>query len=184
LLAWQAYFRILFDSEWAARVQGLRSEEALPDPKRAKPALASEPTPESPSPPVADAPSELPALQLLAILQREARFVDFVKQDIEGFADAQIGQAARLVHDGCAKVVARHFEVTPVLDAVEGAAITVPKDFSASAIKLTGNVSGSAPYRGTLNHAGWRATKSELPEPVSDHDFMVLAPAEVEVAGN
>ena len=35
-----------------------------------------------------------PALQLLSILQREGRFVDFVQEDLSGASDADIGAAA------------------------------------------------------------------------------------------
>ena len=41
------------------------------------------------------------ALALLALLQREGRFVDFVRDSGEGASDADIGAAAREVHRGC-----------------------------------------------------------------------------------
>jgi hypothetical protein len=124
---------------------------------------------------------ERAALQLLSLLQRDGRFLDFVQQDISGFADAQIGQAARLVHDGCSKALARHLSIERVVDGQEGQPTVVEVGFDPRATKLTGNVSGSAPYRGVLRHQGWRAQRLELPQVVADYDFAVLAPAEVEL---
>ena len=37
------------------------------------------------------------ALQLLGLLQREARFIDFVEEDIAAYSDADIGAASRLL---------------------------------------------------------------------------------------
>lgn len=128
-----------------------------------------------------EASSATPALQLLALLQRDGRFVDFVKQDISAFSDAEIGQAARLVHDGAAKVLGKYVVIEPVLGGEEGKPVTVEPGFDPDAIRLVGSVSGSAPFRGVLNHGGWRAAEVTLPERVRDHDASVLAPAEVEV---
>jgi len=138
---------------------------------------APEPTtPTQPKP-----PSALPALQLLSLLQREGRLVDFLQQDIAGFPDSEIGSAARVVHEGCRKALASHAEIVPVRSEAEGVPLVLQAGFDARAIKLTGNVHGSAPYRGTLRHRGWRAQKLELPELVGDYDASVLAPAEVEL---
>ena len=58
---------------------------------------------------------------MLATLQREARFVDFVKESLEGYADAQIGAVARDVHRDCGAVLERLFALRPVLaDQEEG----------------------------------------------------------------
>ena len=43
-------------------------------------------------------------LMLLSALQREGRFVDFIRQDVAGFSDEDIGAAARVVHGGCRKI--------------------------------------------------------------------------------
>ena len=175
-LAWRTFFRVLFDREFAANARRLGSP--TPEPPSA-PLVNS--ASESPVPSAPFVASAAPALQLLALLQRDARFVDFVKQDIAAFSDAQIGQAARLVHDGAAKVFEKYLVVQPILGGEEGKPITVEPGFDPDAIRLVGSVSGSAPYRGVLNHGGWRAGEVTLPELVADHDASVLAPAEVEV---
>jgi hypothetical protein len=121
------------------------------------------------------------ALALLSLLQREGRLVDFLKQEIASFPDADVGAAARVVHDGCRRALASHIEVTRVRSEPEGSAVTVPAGFDAAAIKLTGNLSGAAPYKGTLRHSGWRADKVRLPERAPGHDATVVFPAEVEL---
>ena len=121
------------------------------------------------------------ALQLLALLQREARLIDFAREDLGGYGDAQIGAAARLVHEGCAKVLREHFSIAPVREEPEGSRITLPAGFDAAAVRLTGNVVGHPPFSGSLSHRGWRVTEVRLPQLAERHDTRVLAPAEVEL---
>jgi len=121
------------------------------------------------------------ALQLLALLQREGRFVDFVQEDMSSFSDAEIGGAARVVHDGCKKALAEHLPVEAVRAESEGTTLTLEKGFDAGKVRLTGNVSGEPPYRGTLAHRGWRVTEVKLPKMAEGHDPKIIAPAEVEL---
>jgi len=174
-LAFVCFFRVLFDGIFAARVRGLSSGEAPPPaPEKADP-------PE-PGPPKSLAPPPvLPALQLLGLLQREGRLVDFLKQDIASFPDADIGAAARVVHEGCRKALFAHAEIDAIRSESEGSPLTLAEGFDAESVKLTGNVAGKAPYRGTLRHKGWRVSKLELPTALPGHDASVLAPAEVEL---
>ena len=125
--------------------------------------------------------SETAALQLLGLLQREARFIDFVEEDVSGYSDADIGAATRVVHAGCRKVLSEHFTLEPVRSETEGSRITLATGFDAGAVRLTGNVVGQAPFTGTLGHRGWRVTGSELPKLAPGHDAAVLAQAEVEL---
>jgi len=143
-------------------------------------------------PPVAEAPAAVApvllkeatpdaALQLLGLLQKEARLIDFTQENLSNYSDADIGGAARVVHEGCAKVLREHFTITPVRPEPEGSRIALPDGFDASAIRLTGNVVGQAPFKGSLNHRGWRATETRLPKLTASHDVTVLAQAEVEL---
>jgi hypothetical protein len=134
-----------------------------------------------PAPPVLVEASPDAALQLLALLQRDARLIDFVGEDLGGYADAQIGAAARLVHEGCAKVLHEHFSIVPVRDEAEGGRVTLQAGFDAAAVRLTGNVIGQPPFTGSLRHQGWRVTEVRLPKLVGGHDTRVVAPAEVEL---
>jgi len=170
--AWLCFFRVMFDASFAAWLWSVR--EALPPPP---PPSAPDVIRESPL----LAPEVTPALQLLALLQREGRLVDFLQQDITSFPDAEIGVAARLVHDGCRKALRTHAELEPVRSEAEGTRLTVPAGFRADEIKLVGDVKGHAPYSGVLRHRGWRAKTLSLPQIVGEHDAHVLAPAEVEL---
>ena len=179
-LAFGAFFKTLGDAEFAARV---RDDQVGPV---AAPAPAPAPKPE-PKPAPAPAPAPLriatpdAALQLLGLLQREARLIDFANENITVYADADIGAAARLVHEGCARVLREHFTIEPVRGELEGTRITLPEGFDAASVRLTGNVVGKAPFTGTLSHRGWRARDVRLPQLADKHDASVIAPAEVEL---
>ncbi len=121
------------------------------------------------------------AVQLLAVLQREGRLVDFLREEIEPFTDAQIGAAVRAVHAGCRKALDDHMVLGPVRDDQEGADVTVAEGFDPSATRLTGNVSGEPPFQGTVRHRGWRATELDLPTDARGQDPEIVAPAEVEI---
>ena len=121
------------------------------------------------------------ALQLLGLLQREARFVDFVQEDVAAYSDADIGAAARVVHEGCRKVLGEHFSIEPVRAESEGSRITLAEGFDAAAVRLTGKVVGKPPFTGSLGHRGWRVTDTRLPKLAEGHDASVIAQAEVEL---
>ena len=178
VFAYVAFFRVLFDGLYAAKLESAGPSLALPEPRAPK-ALKE---PEKPKPaPEPATPSTDAALQLLALLQREGRFVDFLEEDVASFADADIGAAARVVHAGCRKALREHVKLEPVRTEEEGAKLTLSEPIDASRIKLTGNVAGSGPYLGTLRHRGWRAAEITLPTAVAGHDARVLAQAEVEL---
>jgi hypothetical protein len=121
------------------------------------------------------------ALQLLAILQRDGRLVDFLMEDLGAYQDAQIGAAARDVHAGCRKALTRYVSLDGVLDDDEGQTVTVESGVDPASVKVVGSVGGAPPYRGVLRHRGWRATRVELP-PLPAAGRTILAPAEVEVS--
>lgn len=104
------------------------------------------------------------ALQLLGLLQKEARFIDFIEEDIAAYSDTDIGIAARVVHEGCRKTIKEHFSLAPVRSEAEGNKITLQKGFDAAQVRLTGNIVGSAPFTGTLIHKGWQVTNIQLPK--------------------
>lgn len=128
-----------------------------------------------------EVPTDTAALQLLGLLQREARFVDFIQEDVAPYTDAEIGAAARVVHAGCRKVLGEHFTIAPVRPETEGARIILPAGFDAAAVRLTGHVVGQAPFTGTLGHRGWQVTQVQLPQLTDPQAAKVLAQAEVEL---
>ena len=121
------------------------------------------------------------ALQLLSLLQQDARFIDFMQEDLKGFADADIGAAARVIHEGGQKVLNEYFSFAPVRAEEEESRITLPQGFNASEVRLTGNVVGEAPFNGTLIHRGWKVTNVKLPKLAEGHDVHIIAAAEVEL---
>jgi hypothetical protein len=175
-LAFQVFFRVLFNAVFAGRVERLSPGAASSEPS---PAEAQVPIRAS-APPLRELKSES-ALQLLGLLQREGRLVDFLQEDVSGYTDAQIGAAARVVHDQCRKALFSHVTLERIRSEIEGQRVTVPPGFSASEIRLTGQVSGDPPFTGALAHAGWRAARIDLPKISDGHDVRVIAPAEVEL---
>jgi hypothetical protein len=121
------------------------------------------------------------ALQLLSLLQQDARFIDFIREDLTGYSDADVGAAARVVHEGGQKVLNDYFTLAAVREEDEESSITLPEGFNASEVRLTGNVVGKPPFTGTLVHRGWKVTEIKLPKLAEGHDTKIVAPAEVEL---
>jgi len=167
-MAW----RLLMDAAFAGQVA-----QALTAPPVKKPATSPAPAPVVALP---EAP-QASALFLLAALQREGRLVDFVQQEVAGFSDADVGAAARVIHQGCRQALKQYFVFEPVLPNAEGESVTVSSGFDPRRIQLTGNVAGQPPFSGVLKHHGWTASQVKLPTPASSLDLRIIAPAEVEL---
>ncbi|WP_435237524.1 DUF2760 domain-containing protein [Psychromonas sp. PT13] len=121
------------------------------------------------------------ALQLLSLLQQDARFIDFVQEDLSEYSDADIGAAARVVHEGSKKTLNNYFTLESVRTEEEESRVTLAEGFNASEVRLTGNVVGNAPFTGTLVHKGWKVTDVKLPKLAEGHDTSIVAAAEVEL---
>lgn len=121
------------------------------------------------------------ALQLLSLLQQEARFVDFLNEELKGFSDAEIGAVARVVHEGGRKTLQQYFKLQPIRSEEEESRVTLPAGFNAAEVRVTGNVVGQPPFTGTLVHRGWRVTEVNLPKLADGHDARIIVPAEVEL---
>jgi hypothetical protein len=129
-LAVGTFFSILGDGEFAARVQRLRSGAPVTAAPVATPAPVAAPAPTpapQPAAPTLKQATPDAALQLLGLLQRDARFIDFVEEDVAGYSDADIGAAARVVHGGCRTVLREHFTIRPVREEAEGSRVTLPE---------------------------------------------------------
>jgi len=167
LLAFRAFFAILFGNPLPA--------DLIPTaPKSAAPKAAA---PSAPQPALNPNAS---ALQLLAILQRDSRLIDFLMEDIAGYDDEQIGAAVRSLHDQARDSMARYLSLTPVIDGVEGA-YTRPPSSDPALVKFIGNVPAGKPEGGVLRHKGWRAAKVDLPAVNPKQDATIVAPAEIEI---
>jgi hypothetical protein len=145
------------------------------------PVPKSAPTPPTAAPVVPPERLHASGLNLLSMLQREGRLIDFLQEDMSAFSDQEIGGAARVVHTGCQKVLKQHLTIESVLKDAEGASVQVPAGFDAQRIQITGNVTGQPPFRGALKHHGWIATSVRMPAVSESLDPRVLAPAEVEL---
>jgi hypothetical protein len=168
-------FRLLFTGKLPAEaVKYLPEQPKLPEPP--KPVVAEKAKPASLAAHHKDG-----ALALLALLQREGRLVDFLRDSIDGASDADIGVAAREVYRGCRKVLDQHMSFEPVMPGEEEAKVSVPKGFDPAEIRLIGEAKGEPPFRGTLRHHGWRVTETKLPSLAEGVDRAVIAPAEVEL---
>jgi hypothetical protein len=164
-LAW----RILTNGKFAAKVTSLLDTPQAP--------LAIP----GPAPVVPKKPLRSDAVSLLATLQREGRLVDFLKEPIEGYSDAQVGAAVRDIHRDCGAVLERQFAIRPVLQQSEGSSVELGSKTNAG-IKLSGKVGLGNPASGTLVHHGWQATKCEVPVWTGDAESAsLISPAEVEV---
>jgi hypothetical protein len=181
VLACKMFFLILFNGQIAQAVQEAydRVTGRVAAAKLTKGPI--EPVSKKAAPTEVKAPDLGPVAAVLALLQREARFVDFLMEDVEAYTDGQIGAAARGVHRGCRKALKDYIEVTPLRSEKEGDRLTVEPGFDPSAIRLTGNLSGDPPFHGVLRHHGWKLVRANLPAPTPTQDASIVMPAEVEV---
>lgn len=135
----------------------------------------------APPPPAAgQAEGEIAAF--LALLQEKGRLVDFLMEDVTTYDDAQVGAAARVIHQGCREVLTEHFSITPVSSAEEGSRVTVPAGYAADEYRLIGKISGNPPFSGKLIHKGWRTDSVKLPRTAKSDRLPTIATAEVELA--
>ncbi|MCZ2342438.1 MAG: DUF2760 domain-containing protein [Bacteroidales bacterium] len=136
---------------------------------------AVEPQPASPT------QSSGEPLRILALLQSEARLIDFLMEDIHQHSPADIGTAVRDIHGRAQAVLQQYLTIVPVLSESEGSQATVPAGFDPSAIRVIGNVTGQPPYTGEVQHPGWKVREMKLPPTASGQDPLVLQPAEVQI---
>jgi hypothetical protein len=136
-----------------------------------------------PMPVPANNQAEAEIVGFLASLQEKGRLIDFLMDDVTAFNDAQVGAAARVVHEGCRAVLKEHFRIRPVREESEGSSVTIAAGYSADEYRLIGKISGAAPFSGTLVHRGWKTESVKLPRIVglNADRLPTIAPAEVEL---
>lgn len=165
-LAFRCFFRVLSGKPVP--------DEALPVKEEPKQLPEPEPEPE---------PEDFArAIQMLGLLQKDGRLIDFLREDIADYDDAQIGAAVRNIHRDCRKVLEEHVPLVPVMPGEEDSKVTVEEGFDPSTVRLIGNVTGEPPFSGVLRHHGWRAKEPKLPELPESGDTTIVAPAEVELS--
>lgn len=175
ITASKAFFKLLFNQELSASFDQLIAEGSTP--KLSAPEPASVPEPAKPQP-----PARSDAISLIAALQREARLLDIVTEPLDGYSDAQIGAAAKEVLRDTGAVLERMFGLQPMTDAADGSELETPAKFDAAEYRLTGSVTGEAPFRGSVAHHGWKATKCEVPKWTGEKSSaMIISPIELEI---
>jgi uncharacterized protein DUF2760 len=177
--AFRCFFSLLFQGKLPEDVLqrvGETKVEDSPFATRAKPTAAAPTVKPKPS-----AESLDRAVQVLALLQRDGRLVDFLEEDVSSYPDGQLGAAVRSIHSSCRQVLERYLKLEPILSSEEDQPVTVPIGFDPEAIRLIGNVTGKPPIRGLLRHRGWRVTEVTLPSLPQGSGKAIVAPAEVEI---
>jgi hypothetical protein len=167
-------------------------QSAIPDDIARKLIKPAAPVQQAPAPaagavsPLKEADRPVPdtadrAVQMLALLQRDGRLIDFLSENISAYPDAQLGAAVRSIHETCRLVLNQYVKLEPVLNSDEDQPVTVQGGFDPAAVKLIGNVAGEAPFRGVLRHKGWRVKELKMPPLAQGAGRLVIAPAEVEL---
>lgn len=175
--AFKSFFSILFSGELPADVATSFGYVRASSVK-----TTTTPTPTAAPAPVAPKPTATPndgAVQILSILQTDARMIDFLMEDISAYSDDQVGAAVRDIQSQAREALQRYMKLAPVVDGVEGVYVKT-ESIGKGAFKLVGNVppNGKAPG-GLLRHKGWKADKVDLP--TAPPSGGLLAPAEIEV---
>ena len=171
--AFRCFFALLFRGEMPEDIQRVLMGASS---TTAAPAVTS---PAAPQKPLQEPPDR--AIQMLALLQRDGRLIDFLAEDVSPYPDSQLGAAVRAIHDSCRQVLDRYIKLEPVFSSEEDQPVTVPDGFDPAVVKLIGNISGAAPVKGLLRHRGWRVKEVNLPALPQGSARQIVAPAEVEV---
>lgn len=182
-LAFKVFFEVLFNAERAEQIRRVEASPPPPVSAQSEPAPEKVSTPSKPAPPAPKPAGRSDAMTLLETLQREARLLDFLQEDLDGYSDQQVGSAVREVHRSSRAVLQRLFSLAPVLNQPEGSSYTLQGNEENARVRLIGKVVETRPVTGILVHAGWRAERCELPQwQGAPESRLVLAPAEVELS--
>lgn len=181
-LAWRTFWAVWLDPEAAERVR--RVLENRKEGASSSPSVAPQQHPQQSTPTAPLKSHEFrqhPAITLLATLQREARLIDFLQEDLTGYSDAQIGAAVREIHRDCRAALQRMFDIHPVIHEPEGSCIPIPHEHNPGVIRLTG--AGSAgKQHGVVRHHGWQASRCEIPQYTGPEAAAhIIVPADLEV---
>jgi hypothetical protein len=150
-----------------------KTEPERREAEAAKPALA----------PLSENRADAEVVSFLAMFQERGRFIDFLMEDITGYSDAQVGTAARVVHQGCQAALKEHFRIRPVREESEGSRVSVAAGYAADEYRFIGKLAGEPPFSGTLVHRGWKTERVDLPRllRIENDRLPTIAPAEVEL---
>ena len=171
-IAIKAFFAALGNNDTSEQIGRILSGQGAPE--------ATEPVKRVTERPPAkvESPTRDTAVTLLATLQREARLVDLIQEDLGKHSDAQVGAAARPCLQQCASILNRLLGLQPLLDASEGESIDVGENTPPTRYQWIGEGTATT---GKLVHHGWHATKVEFPTWTGDAaDAKIIAPAQIQ----
>ena len=177
VIAFRCFFSILFHGDIPSDIAEMRVPAASQVPPAAQAPVSRPEEMERQAPEPFDR-----AVQMLALLQRDGRLIDFLEENISPYPDAQLGAAARTIHESCRKVLEQYVKLEPILNFEEDQPVSLQSRFDPAAIKLVGNVTGQPPIRGVLRHKGWQVKDVNLPPLPQGSSRKVIAPAEVEIS--
>ena len=185
-LAFKSFFSLLFSGKLPEDVLiALNLTRRVVMPQASKPAAAAA-APAEAAKAIESAKASDGAVQILAILQREARLIDFLEEDIGPYTDEQVGAAVRDIHKNSRAALERLVTLKPVVDGVEGTNTNLAsagldaKD--TTRLRIVGKVPADGKVdSGLLRHRGWRVEKIDLPATPMGKKAAILAPAEIEV---
>lgn len=176
-LAIAAFFKTLFNRDFADSVRAIGAGETAVLTQEDKSTKTKPAAPPRPS-----VPERSEAITLLAALQREARFLDFIKEPLDAYSDAQVGAASRDVHRECGRVIDRMFGVESNSELNEGEKVDIPQGADPGCFRLVGNVTDGADASGEVVHQGWKAARCEVPKWTGSKEArLIITPTEVEV---
>ena len=182
-IAMRAFSAALFDKQAAERIRAVLSGDDTAAIEQAASESAASETRGATSVPAADPaaaspPTRSDAITLLSALQREARLVDLIQENLSEFSDAQVGAAARPCLEQSSATLNRLFDLKPVCEAADGSTVDVGPEETAARYQWTGEGSGTS---GSLIHHGWQASQVELPQFSGDAaDALIVAPAQIQ----
>ncbi|MCO8121665.1 DUF2760 domain-containing protein [Stieleria sp. TO1_6] len=173
-VAFKAFFTALGHSPKAEQIERILSGQEIAGAPSEPVKRISEP----PAKPVPKAPDRESAITLLATLQREARLVDLIQENLEQYTDAQVGAAARPCLQQCAGVLDRVLGLKPLVEATEGQPVEVGDNPSPTRYQWIGEATASS---GKLVHHGWQASEVKLPTWTGQPaDANIVAPAQIQ----
>src|SRR5580700_8149932 len=172
-IAFRCFFSILLHGDLPSDIAQKQVQPAGPPSPMPTAAQASASRPKETERPASEEFDR--AVQMLSLLQRDGRLIDFLAENISAYPDAQIGAAVRTIHDTCQQVLDHYLKLEPILNSAEDEPVTVPAGFDPAAIKLIGSVGGAPPVRGVLRHKGWRVREVNLPPLPPGAGRMVVA---------
>jgi len=183
--AFRAFFAAVFNSDMASKLKQVLDQPAetlaLPSMPARDVATGVAGSPEKQTPKLSANDDRSDAITLLVALQREARLIDLVKENLGQYSDAQIGAAARPCLQQCAATLDRLFGLRAIESVADGQTIAVPNNASPSRYLWIGESSGDdQATNGKLVHHGWEASQVELPKWTgATVDARVIAPIQV-----